>query len=128
VSSSPSPSKADMEQLCSMFGFEFSGDIGDWTCYRTYRGRPVFFLRAPPMEPPSPLQVIQRNRFITAQRNWKAASPAIKRNWESLTLKSSLCLTGQNLWISFSLVDRSEFLPGLMRKAGVTVTYPPFVP
>jgi hypothetical protein len=117
-----------MEAFASMFGVEFSGDIGDWTCYRTKHGHPTFFLRAPPMEPPSPSQIVQRNRFKTAQHNWKLQTATVKRNWELLTLKSSLCLTGQNLWISCSLNDQSPLVAYLSAKAGVTVSSPPLIP
>jgi hypothetical protein len=122
------PPKPDIRAFFSLMGLQYSGDVGDYTTYRTRHGRPVFFLRAPPAKPPSPLQVTQRARFSTAQGNWSLLGSEEKANWELICLKLSICVTGQNLYLHHALVRDTPTLQSAMNQTNVNVSIPTYVP
>lgn len=112
----------------NLIGLSVSGDFGDTTIYTNRRGKKVTFPRSPPTKPPSPLQQHQRARFRQAQANWAALTPQQQRDWELVTMKASLCLTGQNLAIHYALLPEDDFLVTLERQTGIALTRPPKVP
>ena len=120
--------RATIEWIVSFLGLDYGGDLGGWTIYRNKHGKPVFYPRAVPGKPPSPNQQHCRARFKAAQINWMATPKATRIQWETFSKRLSLCMTGQNLYISLSLADRSSFFPAAMRKAKMSLTYPPLIP
>lgn len=86
-----------------LFGFRVMGDVGGFTCYTDARFRKVFYKKAPPKEPASPAQAKLRARFGDAIRAWKALTADEKAALERAVKKTSLCLTGQNLFVSCML-------------------------
>lgn len=112
----------------SLLGFWVSGDLCGLTIYTNRFGKKVFFQEAPALKPPSPLQVIQRNRFRTAFQNWKALTKTQKANLELAVNRASLCLTGQNLYVSASLTNRAEVVGTIARQTGLVLPIPTFVP
>lgn len=111
----------------TLLGLIVSGDLGPSTIYTDRAGRKVEFPKAPPTKPPSPGQQFQRDRFRQAQANYMALTPAEKHDWEQLTLRTALSLTGQNLYISVSMKGSYDFLQTVQRQARVTVANPPRV-
>jgi len=91
----------------NLIGMEVSGDVGDYTIYTNRFQKKVAFPKAPPKEPPSELQIIQRASFKAAQKSWMDLTDQEKTNLENATKKLSMPLTGQNLWISALL--KSDF-------------------
>jgi hypothetical protein len=112
----------------SAIGMVVSGDLAGMTIYTDRFCRKVWFPQAPPCEPPSPMQVKQRWRFKQAMANWVAQSDQVKADWEAITLKASLVMTGHNLWIHVSLRMAYQLLSTLSHQTGVTVANPPPVP
>lgn len=86
-------------------GFRPTGDLGPLTFYTTRRGETVFFPKAPPLNPPSYLQTVQRNRFRTAAKTWKALPELERQNWEAVTRKAKLTINGYNLFVWYLLRD-----------------------
>jgi hypothetical protein len=79
------------------------GDCGGFTIYTDRFGRKVFYKKAPPKEPASPLQRHHRDRFRDAVFAWKLLLDDEKRQLELAVHRASLCLTGQNLYTSCAL-------------------------
>ncbi|KKM79862.1 hypothetical protein LCGC14_1345700 [marine sediment metagenome] len=111
----------------SMLGLIVSGDIDGLSIYTDRHGRKIAYPKSPPTKPPSPLQVFQRTRFKNAMSNWRNATQNTRRNYENVSLLTSLAMTGLNLWLHFSLKGRPAALSTLSRQAGITLTMPPSV-
>ena len=109
----------------SLLGFWVSGDLAGKTIYTNRNGLKVFYNEAPAGDPASGLQQVQRTRFRNAQQAWQAQSPGVKAAYEELVNQASLCLTGQNLWISVSLKHTVSTLQRLIHNTGVSVPTPP---
>lgn len=112
----------------SMLGLVVSGDLAGQTIYTDRHGRKTFFVQAPPLKPPSPMQLAQRARFRVALENWALASTSDRSGYEAISLAAGLCMTGLNLWIHVSLQGSLQFLATLQRQTGISVGDPPFVP
>lgn len=120
--------RATIEWIVSYLGLDYGGDLGGWTIYRNKHGKPVFYPIAKPAKPPTPNQLQCRARFKAAQGQWSLLPKSTKAQWELFANKLSLCMTGQNLYISLSLADRSDMFPAAMRRAKMSLTYPTLVP
>lgn len=112
----------------SAIGMVVSGDLAGMTIYTDRFCRKVFFPQAPPDKPPSPLQVKQRARFSQAMADWYAQNDQVKADWEQITLRASLIMTGHNLWLHIALTGNLTLLHTLIRQTGVAVADPPLVP
>ena len=111
----------------NVLGLMVSGDIGGFTLYTDRYGRKVIFEKAPPTKPASVLQALQRGRFRSAMINWKAETQAVRDDWENVSLKAALCMTGLNMWLHFSLKGTAAGLATFSRQTGITLTMPPTV-
>jgi hypothetical protein len=105
-------------------GLIVSGDIDGLTIYTDRHGRKVAYPKAPPKEPPTDFQIYYRNRFKTAQANYMALTAPQKADYEDLTKRANLCLTGQNLFIHVALKHTFGLLDTLQQQTGVTVVPP----
>jgi hypothetical protein len=54
-----------------------------------------------------------------------ALSPQIKLDWENLVRSTSLCMTGQNLFIHISMKGAYTLLDTLIAQSGISVPAPP---
>jgi hypothetical protein len=111
----------------SLWGIMVSGDVGDLTVYTDRYGKKVFYKKAPPEKPASVLQALQRGRFRDAMANWKALPQATRDDWETVSLRASLCMTGLNMWIHFSLKGTMAGLHTFVHQTGILLDYPPAV-
>jgi len=111
----------------NIIGLQVSGDVGDLTIYTDRFGRKVPFPRSPPKQPPSIAQVQRRNQFRQAVQSYMMQTEQVKQQWEDITKKLSLPLTGQNLWISASFSQDSFALQTLNKQANTSVEMPPSV-
>jgi len=112
----------------SLLGLWIKGDLAGLTCYTTRSRKKVFYPEAPPTKPPSPAQVIQRARFRTAQLAWKSLSPQEKQTLEDATNATSLCMTGQNLFISAALQHFDKAYHTVALQARFTLPPLPYIP
>lgn len=119
-----------MARVVKLLGLDLSGDLGDWTIYRTRRGKIVYFPRSPPKEPASAKQLAQRLRFSTAMAHWVADGS--KHDWERVSLLLSVCATGHNLYLSCAMnPDRRQVTAQLARVhtiTGISLSVPTYVP
>ncbi len=108
----------------NVLGLIVSGDIDGITIYTDRYNRKVGYPKAPPKEPPTEFQVYYRTRFKTAQANYMALSVAEKKDYEDLSRASSICMSGQNLFIHVALKHSFGLLDTLQRQTGITVVPP----
>lgn len=111
----------------SCLGLIVSGDVDGLTIYTDRHGRKIAYPKAPPKEPPTEKQVALRLRFKLAQAQFMALSLSDRASWEQICLKSSLCMTGQNLLIHVAMKNAFGLLDTLMMQTGITVTPPDLV-
>ena len=105
----------------NLIGTWVSGDVGGLTIYTDRFGRKVAFAKAPPDKPPTQNQIDQRERFRLAQASWSALSDAEKKSLEDVVKATSLCLTGQNLWIHGRLKDGQRLFDTLTSQTGISL-------
>ncbi len=88
-----------LDQIILPFlGFNATGDLGPWTFYTTRRNGIVWFVKAPPLEPPSALQVHQRNLFRLVGYVWRSLQPEDRLRWQQAAVCAGLAITGYNLF------------------------------
>lgn len=104
-----------------------SGDVAGYTIYTDMKGRKVAFPQAPPKEPPSPRQISLRERFRLAQAAWAALADSEKAALELATQRTSLAMTGQNLYIAIALTNRSQLIDTIARQSNLDLPAIPFV-
>lgn len=91
------------EHLLRFLGFNSQGDLGPWTLYTDKRKGLVFFIKAPPLEPPSQLQTSIRNSIRLAAYTWRSLSGDERRNWELVAKRAHLKIHGYNLFVYWLL-------------------------
>jgi len=79
-------------------GWNTQGDLGPWTFYTSKRKGLVWFIKAPPLEPPSPMQIHQRNKFRLVAATWRSLSAEQRNNWSLAARRAHLQITGYNLF------------------------------
>lgn len=82
-----------------LLGFVLSGDMGPYTFYRNKNKKTIFFLKAPPTEPPTYPQIKQRNRWSNAAIAWSALTPNSRQKWNDAARLASTKITGYNLFL-----------------------------
>lgn len=105
----------------NLIGLQVSGDFGDTTIYTDRYNRKVVYPKSPPKEPPSPAQVQSRDAFRAAQASWAALSVVEKAALENACRRTSIPLTGQNLWIHCQLTGDSQAYTTIQRQSGITL-------
>lgn len=95
--------KRHAPELWHMMGLRPTGDIGPFTFYTSKRNQFVFFPKAPPLNPPSYLQTVQRNRFRLCAKVWQNLPELERLNWERVTKLAKLTINGYNLFVWYQL-------------------------
>lgn len=91
------------DKIIRWLGFNTQGDLGPWTMYTDKRKGLVFFLKAPPLEPPSQLQTSVRNAFRLAALAWSSLPPSARDDWELVSKRAYLKINGYNLFVFWSI-------------------------
>jgi len=107
--------------LYKMLGFRPTGDLGPFTFYTSQRNAIVFFPKAPPLNPPSYLQTVQRNRFRRAAKSWQALPELEQQNWERISQTAKLTITGYNLFVWYFLRDGHQTIQAFQDRYGIQV-------
>lgn len=111
----------------SLLGFRVRGDIDGYTVYTDRFGRKVWYKKAPPDKPPSPLQLTCRARFRTAVMCWRNLPESERDKYEIASKVLCLCMTGHNLFVHLCLRgDQLEWID-LCRSSDENLAQPPFV-
>ena len=104
---------------------DLSGDVSDWTCWTTRRGKITVMPRSPPKKPPSQRQIRERKRFSDAIAAWRQLPDDEKEKWYLLCLRAGLCMRATSLWVALSLRPDPEALNTLCAMTGISVDHPP---
>ncbi len=91
------------EDLLRFIGFNSQGDLGPWTLYTDKRKGLVFFIKSPPLEPPSQLQTSIRNSIRLAAYTWRSLSGDQRADWETVSKRANLKIHGYNLFVFWLL-------------------------
>jgi hypothetical protein len=108
----------------SWIGLSAQGDLGPWTIYTDRYGKTVYFLRAPPLNPPSTSQEYLRELFRNAATAWRQAAPATRADWRTAARKCNLGISGYCLWIWFTRTRDEQRLRTIERQSGITLERP----
>jgi len=84
-------------------GMNTQGDFGPWTFYTGARQQLVYFVKSPPLEPPSEMQITRRNAFRLNAYVWRSLKPSARRDWETASKLTGLKITGFNLFTFWNL-------------------------
>ena len=109
------------ESLIRVMGWNPTGDFGPWTFYTAKNQAVVFFQKSPPLAPPSPLQIHQRNKFRLVALSWQALPEKDKENWRQLAKRARVDVTHYDLFVYYCLTHDAASIRTLERQSGVTV-------
>ena len=115
--------KLDEPHLFRYFGWNTQGDLGPWTMYTDRRRGLVYYLRAPPKEPASYLQQIQRQRFAAAADAWRKIGQAARQAWNQIAITARLRITGFNLWTYANITNDWTTVHTIQTQTGVTLPH-----
>ena len=111
--------KLKQPSLLQFLGWNTQGDLGPYTFYTSKRKNLVFFVKSPPLTPPSYLQIQQRSSFRLIAQFWQQHSDAQRAAWELATKKLKLNLTGYNLFTWYYTVGDRPTLATIERQANL---------
>lgn len=106
------------QNLLRYLGFNTQGDLGPWTFYTSKNKGLVWFIKAPPLEPPSFLQTHYRNLFRAAARIWNAFSQPQRDAWLDAAEVAHLTVHGYNIFVYYQVTRDDGFIPTLERLLG----------
>lgn len=112
--------------LFELLGYSMQGDLAGMTCYTAKHNRVVWFVKSPPLEPPSKAQIQIRNFFRNVGFVWSHMTPAEQKPWDDLAIKANLRIHGYNLFTWYLRTRDSAAIATLVRQTGVMITLPGF--
>lgn len=102
-------------------GWSTQGDLGPLTMYTSRRGNLVFFDKAPPLNPPSQLQIYFRDRWRIAAAAWRDLTDEQRATWLLAARRANLMIGGYNLWIYWRTTEDSPSIETIERQTGLVL-------
>lgn len=112
---------APKTKMLNLLGFGPTGDLGPLTGYTSKRGKPVFFLKAPPKTPPTTWQKIQRNKFRLVSYLWDRLPGGQQLDWLKAAKAAKLNITGYNLFLWYQQTHDDAVIHTVERQSGITL-------
>jgi len=111
----------------ALLGWSLTGDFGGLTAYTTEKGKVVMFPRAPPLNPPSDAQQLQRDRLTEAANEWALFPLGTQQKWQQAARRASLRITGYNLWVYWHMSGDTATVATVSHQTGIDLvsTLPP---
>ncbi len=107
--------------ILRLLGFNGTGDLGPYTFYTSKRKGLVWFVKSPPLAPPSPLQIHQRNKFRLAGYLWRSLGPGQRQAWTDTQDRASLAITGFNLFVYYVTTGDAAAIHTIERQTGLNL-------
>lgn len=113
----------------SLLGLTVAGDCGPLTVYTDRFFRKIAFPKAPPKQPPTAIQIWQRDRWRKAIASYYLLTIADRHSLGRCCNKLSLQMTACSLWLNLWFQPDDHVRQTLMRQSGLTLPDPrPFRP
>jgi hypothetical protein len=109
----------------ALLGFNLTGDIGPLTAYTTEAGRVVMFPRAPPLNPPTDAQQLQRDRFQNVALWWSECPTSYKRLCYQMCRRASLRITAYAFCTFCALCPGRGYWETVCEQTGLYPEEPP---
>lgn len=116
------------DELWQAIAILANGEIAGLIIYTNKNGLKVIYPKPSYTPSSSPAQLQARDRFKRAQAAWAALSSSDKALLELAVLRSSLPLTGQNLYLRLAMQTNQGKRLTLIRNTGLPLPPIPFVP
>jgi hypothetical protein len=113
--------KTGPQHLLRWLGLKIQGDIADITCYTSRRNQIVWYYNAPPKDPPSMLQIGQRNKFRGAAATWNTLPALTRLNWELAARRAHLRISGYCLWTFWIATGRRDIIRTIEHQSGISL-------
>lgn len=107
--------------IFQFLGVLTNGDAGPYTFYTSHRKRLVFFLKTWPHDPATYHQKLNRDKWRHASLRWRSLDQSTRDNWEKITNRAHLTITGFNLFMHYMTKDGRKTVEAVERAAGLTV-------
>lgn len=107
--------------LFRFLGWNTQGDLGPFTFYTSKRKGLIWYDKAPPTCPPTPLQLLQRGRWATAAAAWTQQTPATRASWNLAAARAHLRIGGLNLWMYHRLSFDEGAIRTIESQTGLTL-------
>lgn len=108
-------------EILRFLGFNTQGDLGPWTFYTDKRKGLVWFIKAPPLEPPSLMQISMRNAYRLNGYVWRSLQPYQRDNWETASKRAGLKITGFNFFTYWNLTKDDQAVNTIERQTGINL-------
>jgi hypothetical protein len=86
-------------RFANVLGLDAAGDLGGFTAYTSKKNRVVWFVKSPPLTPPSYHQRVMRNRFRTIALSWTALAADRRQAWLRAARSAGLRIGGYPLYV-----------------------------
>jgi len=110
---------ATKTKTLNLLGLRPTGDLGPLTGYTSKRGKPVWFLKAPPTSPPTGWQIHQRNLFRQIARHWRELPADVRADWQEAARLAHLNITGYNLFVYFHTSRDRDAIATIEHQTGI---------
>lgn len=108
-------------KILTILGIAPTGDLGPLTGYTSKRGKPVWYLKAPPKTPASGWQQVQRNTFKNIALLWRSLSDAQRDDWRAAGPAAALSITGYNLFVWYQHTLDDAVIRTVERQSGINL-------
>lgn len=102
-------------------GINPTGDLGGFTAYTSRRAGTVWFVKSPPLTPPTIRQLHQRDRFRLAAQAWRNLDHDTKQNWHLAARRARLYVNGYTLFVWYQLTRARAGLATIERQSAITL-------
>jgi len=100
------------------------GDLAGMTCYTAKNNKVVWFVKSPPLEPPSLSQLQFRNIFRLYAQTWGTMKAIERQTWNDAARLGRLRINGYNLFSWWMRTRDDAVLETIERQTGVIIFRP----
>lgn len=110
--------------IYELLGHFMQGDLGGFTCYTAKNNRVVWFVKSPPLEPASELQLQLRNAFRGNALVWRTMTADQRSTWNDAATFARLRIHGYNLFTYWMRTQDTATLDTIERQSHIEIFKP----